>query len=51
VSVNVVLDPTFIVVVEGETVTPEGKPLTETCTDPVKPFALAGVTVMLWLCP
>jgi hypothetical protein len=51
VSVNVVLDPTFIMVVEGETVTPAGKPLTETCTDPVKPFALAGVTVMLWLCP
>ena len=47
VTVNVVLEPTFTVVVAGETVTPVGSPLTETCTDPVKLFALLGVTVML----
>jgi hypothetical protein len=50
-NLKVVLDPTFIVVVAGEAVTPAGSPLTETCTDPVKPFALFGVTVMVLLCP
>jgi hypothetical protein len=51
VSVNVVLEPTVIVVVAGNTVTPLGSPLTETCTDPVKLFALLGVTVMVLVCP
>jgi hypothetical protein len=50
-NLKVVLDPTFIVVVAGETVTPAGRPLTETCTDPEKPFALFGVTVMVLVCP
>jgi hypothetical protein len=45
VSVNVVLEPTATVAVAGDTVTPVGSPLTETSTDPVKLFALFGVTV------
>jgi hypothetical protein len=51
VSVNVVLEPMAIVVVAGDTVTPLGSPLTETCTDPVKLFALLGVTVKVRVCP
>jgi hypothetical protein len=49
--VNVVLEPIVIVAVAGETVTPLGSPLTETCTDPVKLSALLGVTVMVLVCP
>jgi len=45
VSVNVVLEPMATVAVAGDTVTPVGSPLTETSTDPVKLFALFGVTV------
>jgi hypothetical protein len=51
VSVKVVLAPVVSVAVAGETVTPLGSPLTETCTDPVKSFALLGVTVIVLVCP
>jgi hypothetical protein len=49
--VNVVLEPTATVAVAGDTVTPAGSPLTETSTDPVKLFALLGVTVTVWVDP
>jgi hypothetical protein len=51
VNVKVVLEPVVSVAVAGDTVTPLGSPLTETCTDPVKSFALLGVTVIVLVCP
>jgi hypothetical protein len=51
VNVKVVLEPMVNVAVAGDTVTPLGSPLTETCTGPVKSFALLGVTVIVLVCP
>jgi hypothetical protein len=51
VNVKVVLEPTVSVAVAGDTVTPVGSPLTETCTDPAKLSALVGVTVIVLVCP
>jgi hypothetical protein len=51
VSVKVVLEPMVSVAVTGDAVTPLGSPLTETCTDPAKLFALLGVTVTVLVCP
>jgi hypothetical protein len=51
VNVKVVLEPVVSVAVAGDAVTPLGSPLTETCTDPAKSFALLGVTVIVLVCP
>jgi hypothetical protein len=50
-SVKLVLLPALMVAVAGETVTPDGRPLTETATEPLKLLELLGVTVNVWLCP